>query len=239
MNTGERADDPNLARLSLVIAALGELSESLVRVGGCATGLLVTVARAQPIRATLDVDIVVQVTTMHDYHDMEAALRARGLTNDTSPGAPICRWLCKGVALDLMPTAPGILGFHNRWYPLAFETAREITLPDNQRLRLIQAPLFIATKLEAFNSRGAGDYLMSHDLEDIITVVDGRPELLDEARAMPVEARRYVAGELSRLMQDDAFIGALAGHLPGDAASQQRLPALGARLRELSELKGK
>lgn len=236
MTSGGRVDDPNLARLGLVIAELGELSRALVLVGGCATGLLVTVARAQPIRVTLDVDIVVQVATASGYHDMESALRARGFINDTSPDAPICRWLCKGIALDLMPTAEGILGFHNRWYPLAYETAAEIMLPGQQRLRLIRAPLFIATKLEAFNSRGAGDYLMSHDLEDIITVIDGRPELLDEARAMPVEVRRYVASELTRLLHNDAFINALAGHLPGDTASQQRLPALIVRLREIANL---
>lgn len=42
------------------------------------------------------------------------------------------------------------------------------------------APYFCATKLEAFGGRGKNDYLASHDLEDLITVVDGRPELLED-----------------------------------------------------------
>lgn len=58
------ADNPNLAILELAVRALGELTDSLVFVGGCATGLLVTKARASRIRATEDVDVVAQVATM-------------------------------------------------------------------------------------------------------------------------------------------------------------------------------
>lgn len=36
------ADDPNLAILEMAVQALGELTDSLVLVAGCATGLLVT-----------------------------------------------------------------------------------------------------------------------------------------------------------------------------------------------------
>ena len=53
--------EQNLAILSHVAAAIGALRETLVFVGGCATGLLVTDVRAQPIRATIDVDLVAHV----------------------------------------------------------------------------------------------------------------------------------------------------------------------------------
>ena len=39
------ADNPNLAILEMAVQALGELTDSLVFVGGCATGLLVTGTR--------------------------------------------------------------------------------------------------------------------------------------------------------------------------------------------------
>ena len=55
------ADERNLAILTTVASALGPLRESLVFVGGCATGLLVTNVRAQPIRMTDDVDLVAHV----------------------------------------------------------------------------------------------------------------------------------------------------------------------------------
>jgi predicted nucleotidyltransferase len=123
-----------------------------------------------------------------------------------------------------------------RWYPLAVETAREIELPSGQSIRLIHAPLFIATKLEAFKGRGNADYLMSHDLEDIISVVDGRVELIEEMHSMPEELLRYLSDEFTQLINDPALIEALPGHLPGDLASQQRLPDLLNRLRTLSSL---
>ena len=118
-------DDPNLPILILIAQSLGELCESLVFVGGCATGLLLTTPRAQAIRATQDVNVVVHALSTADYHAMEKAVESRGFKHDLSPEAPICRWVFKGVALDLMPSQPNILGFHNRWYPLTIATAGE------------------------------------------------------------------------------------------------------------------
>lgn len=224
-----RMNDPNLPILTLIAKSLGDLCESLVFVGGCATGLLLTTPRAQAIRATQDVDVVVHAISMADYHAMEKAVEARGFKHDLSPEAPICRWVLHGIALDMMPSQPGILGFHNRWYPLAIETAVRINLPDGLDIRMITAPVFVATKFEAFHGRGNNDYLASHDLEDIylashdlediITVVDGRPELQQEIDQADGDLRRYIAIEFNTLLEGHDFLMALPGHLPGDAAS--------------------
>lgn len=231
-----RQDDPNLPILTLIAKSLGTLCDSLVFVGGCATGLLLTTPRAQAIRATQDVDVVVHAVSTADYHAMERAVESRGFKHDLSPEAPICRWVLQGVALDLMPSQPGILGFHNRWYPLAIETATQIKL-SGMDIRLITAPVFVATKFEAFHGRGNNDYLASHDLEDIITVVDGRPELMQEIDQAEGELRRYIAAEFNALLEDRDFLMALAGHLPGDAASQARLPELIHRMRAIGNMR--
>ena len=89
----ERTDNPNLAILEIAVEALGNLSDSLVFVGGCATGLLVTRVRVNQIRATKDVDVITRVATIAEYHAIETQLTARGFKPDTSPDAPICRWL--------------------------------------------------------------------------------------------------------------------------------------------------
>ena len=68
-----------------------------------------------------------------------------------SDGAPICRWRTKGVILDVMPTTPDILGFGNRWYVLATENAITIELPMSKSIRMVSAPYFLITKLEAFD----------------------------------------------------------------------------------------
>lgn len=234
-------DNPNLAILELVAQALGPVCRDVVFVGGCATGLLLTQERPDRIRITEDVDIVAQALTPQDYHAIEQRVRAQGFVNDMRPDAPICRWVYQNVTLDLMPTVDEILGFANRWYPLAIETATLLELPSGTQIKLISAPVFIATKLEAFKDRGRNaegqpDFLGSHDMEDIITVADRRPELLDECRGMPKHLRAYLSEEFSALFAHPDFQTTLAGHLPGDAASQQRLRNLIDTLRQFKAL---
>ncbi len=168
-------NDPNVAILEVVADRLGSaLREQLVFVGGAVAGLLVTDAGLPAIRPTGDVDLIAQVLARSEYVVLEKLLRAQGFENDLRPGAPICRWVVDAVTVDVMPTLEDVLGFSNRWYPLAVDTAEEVELPSGLRIRVVTAPAFIATKLEAFAGRGGGDYLFSHDLGDVISIIDGR-----------------------------------------------------------------
>ncbi len=133
-----------------------------------------------------------------------------------------------------MPSDPRVLGVSNRWYPLAIETAQAYPLPGACSIRLVTAPVFVATKLEAFRDRGQGDFVASHDLEDIVTVIDGRAEPVGEVAAEPEPLRVYLRDVLWPLVSDERFLTALAGHLPGDSASQGRLRALIERFRQLA-----
>ncbi len=232
-----RGGEANLVLLAEVAARLGALRESLVFVGGCATGLLVTSPRAQPIRMTLDVDLVAEVTSLAAYHELERQFEGLGFVHDVSAGAPICRWRTGRLVVDLMPSRSEILGFANPWYPMAIETAQRVTLPEtNLVILLIHAPEFVATKLVAFRDRGRGDYLASHDLEDFITIVDGRETLHDEVVSSSPALRRYIAGEVDALLRSDDFVSALSAQLPGDPAAQSRLPLLLQRLRLMAEI---
>ncbi len=228
-------NDPNRAILLLIANALGDLREKVVFVGGCATGLLVTVKRAQVIRPTDDVDIVAQVASTAGYHQLESQLRSKGFVQGMdAPHA--CRWSYQGVAVDVMPADKSILGFANRWHPLAIEYANDFELDAQNTIKLITAPFFIATKLEAFEDRGKSDLLLSHDMEDIVTVIDGRPSLLEEMRQAPDELQAYMAEKFYALLKNEDFLSALQGYLPGDAASQARLPLLERKLNELARL---
>jgi hypothetical protein len=75
---------------------------------------------------------------------------------------------------------------------------------------------------------------MSHDLEDIITVIDGRPEIVVEVKHSDADLRQYLKREFSTLVDDRDFLEALPGHLLPDRASQQRLPIVINRLRQIS-----
>jgi predicted nucleotidyltransferase len=189
--------------------------DDLVFVGGCTTGLFLTDPAVGGIRSTKDVDAIVDVTSHAKYASLGERLRALGLAEDTTPGAPLCRWRHAETIVDVMPTDASVLGFSNRWYPAAIETAQVHSIADHD-VRIVTPPLFIATKLEAFHGRGANDIFASHDLEDIVTLVDGRPTVVAEVRAAAPEVRAYVATEFRALLDNPDFVEALPGFLLPD-----------------------
>jgi hypothetical protein len=91
---------------------------------------------------------------------------------------------------------------------------------------VLPAPYFLATKFDAFKGRGNQDYLLSKDMEDIITILDGRPEIIDEIQQAPDDLRSYLSDAFSELLNNRHFTDALPGHLPPDKASQSRLPII-------------
>ena len=229
-----RAANPNLEIMEIAVARLGALADEMVFLGGCATGLLITDAVAPPIRATKDVDAIAEVASLIDYHRLSKRLRDLGFSEDQSMGAPICRWQAEGVLLDVMPTHSEILGFGNEWYQPAFDAAILVTLPSGRKIRMVSAPYFLATKLAAFDGRGQGDYMMSHDMEDIVAVLDGRPEIVAEVLNCERHLKNHLKARLSALITDERFIEALPGHLPGDAGSQARVPIVLQRMQALA-----
>ena len=134
-----RAQNPNLEILELAVERLGELADQMVFLGGCATGLLITDTAAPPIRVTRDVDTIVQVASLAEYHQLAVKLREHGFKEDTSDDTPLCRWTADLVILDVMPTDSSILGFGNRWYESAIDHAEWIQLPSARSIRMVSS----------------------------------------------------------------------------------------------------
>jgi len=191
--------------------ALGPLRERLVFVGGCATGLLVTNPAAADVRPTEDVDAIVEVATLAGYHAMHPLLAERGFKQTMEDGTPPFRWYWNRMQLDLVPVDERVLGFANRWYRPGFASAVTTELRPGLSLRHLDAPHFVATKFEAFNDRGARDVYLSHDLEDIITVIDGRAELADELSAADTSVRSHVIRQMRALLAHPDMQNALPG----------------------------
>ena len=228
--------DPNLERLVGTARLLRPLLGNLVFVGGCVTGLLITDEAADQPRTTLDVDAIVEITTYAEYTAFGERLRALGFAEDGSEGAPLCRWVSGGRILDVMPLEEKILGFSNRWYRPAMESAVVRRLAKDLEIRMVTAPFFLATKLEAFRGRGKGDFFGSHDLEDLIAVVDGRASLVAETREDAAVLGAYIRAEIGRLLAQTGFRDALPGYLLPNAASQRRIGIVLQRLQELASL---
>lgn len=228
--------DPNVAQVELIAHALGPLCGELIFVGGCAAGLLMTDPGAAPPRLTYDVDLVVELASLAGYHRMEAEFVRLGFVRDMTADAPICRWRYGELTVDLMPTDPGILGFSNRWYSLVVREASRMVLPGGAAIRLISAPLFLATKFEAFAGRGGSDLLGSHDLEDIINVIGGRSELEQEVARAGDELRAYLADQCGGLLAAPNFMNYLPGMLHQDDTLAARVVSIAERVQRLAGL---
>jgi len=191
-----------LAMLEQVAEALGEeLRARLVFVGGCTTAFFVTdAATLEDVRATDDVDLVVDLAGYPAWVRLQDDLRERGFQESAEEDLT-CRMRLGALNVDFMPDDPDIIGFSNRWYRLGMETSVEQALTDRLTIRLFTPALFLAAKLEAWRGRGGGDMLMSRDLEDILLVVDGRPSLIDEVRAADPNVRAFIAAEITALME--------------------------------------
>lgn len=200
--------DDQYAMLRKVAKALGdELREQVAFVGGCTTGLLLTdeFTREQ-VRSTDDVDLIVHVMTFAELTQLKGALKERGFTE---PGlmddVPICAMKLGELRVDIMPDHDNVLGFSNRWYRQALESTNRLPIGEDLFIHVVNPPLFVATKLEAYRGRGNRDSLESQDIEDILNLVDGRPALLNEVRASDCNLQTYIAGELGQLLDDDNF----------------------------------
>ncbi len=196
------ANNPNFEQLLAAARKLAPLLDQIAFVGGCVTGLLVTDPGAAPIRATLDIDAIVEIGSYAEFTLLENRLRDLGFRESRDM---VCRWTHEDMILDLMPTDSSILGFTNRWYRPALQNAQQIRI-EQYEIRAITAPYFLATKLEAFRGRGKNDYRMSRDLEDVITVVDGRAEITKEVSDAQPELRQYLSNQFLDLLASRDFL---------------------------------
>jgi len=228
--------DVNIQMITTVARRLGNLRDTVVFVGGCATGLFITDPAMPEVRVTNDVDVIIDIATRIEYSRLETDLRSKGFRNDISEDAPLCRWIVNGIKVDVMPTQEDILGFSNHWYLPAIENANYVQLEKELTIKLVTPPYFLATKIEAFKGRGGGDYMASHDMEDIITVLDGRREIIDEIKSSSDELKNFLSGTFRIFLADENFLDAIPGHLLPDYANQARLPRLLKILEEIANM---
>ena len=219
-----------------VAERLGPLRPKVVFLGGSATGFHITDKAEPEIRTTKDVDIIVEVASRADYHRLEKTLRELGFFQKMQKDDPICRWYINDVIVDVMPTDEDILGFSNRWYLPAIKNSVTIELEPNLEIQIVTAPYFLGTKLDAFFGRGSGDYLASHDMEDIINFINGRVEVLEDIKNSEAELKDFIIKSLQGFLEDELFLDALPGHLLPDQASQGRRSIIMERIKKIVEL---
>lgn len=163
---------------------------------------------------TLDVDCVIELSSRLEYAELEESLREKGFANDTSRGAPICRWIYNNVKVDVMPTDENILGFSNRWHEEGIENKITKTLPDGTEIFVFSPEYYLAAKFEAHKSRGGNDLRQSHDFEDIIYILENCPTILDDIGNANPTVKAYLKEECQSLLENDNLTEGIESALP-------------------------
>jgi len=204
-------DAVNIQAVQLVADGLKDLREQVVFVGGSVISLYANDPGADIPRPTADIDLVVVVSTFAEYARLEERLRQLGF-NHSPEDKVMCRYRYQGVMVDIMPTDVPAIGPTNKWYVPGMTHAMIHPLPDGSTIKLLTAAYFLATKLEAFKSRG-GDMRTSKDFEDIVFLLDSRLGLEEELNGAPAEVGDYLRKEFMVLLEAQGTAEAIAAHL--------------------------
>lgn len=221
--------------LQTVAIGLGELRNEMIFVGGAVAELYADNPAASEIRPTIDVDCVIEISSRLQFARMEENLRARGFTNDTSKGAPICRWIYKDIKVDVMPTDSKVLGFTNRWYEEGIEIKISKTLPDGTDVFVFPPEYYLAAKFEAHKGRGGNDLRQSHDFEDIIYILDNCPDILENISGSKPNVKQYLKEECQNLLENPNITEGIETALPYGSGEESG-DILGMLIREIAEI---
>lgn len=211
---------------------LSGVSFDFAFIGGSVLSLLVNDPAADAIRVTKDVDVLVGVRTRRDFHRQERELEARGFHHDTSEGAPICRWNVDGLVVDVLPVREEVLGWESRWFEAALESAASLTV-EGRQVKVVTPPFFAALKLEAFESRGRGDFVASTDFEDVICLFNGRPGVAEEILSNQAVGPS-IAEKFAQYVNCSGLEDAVLGFVQTESNSDERYAAIMSAFRKLA-----
>lgn len=206
---------------NLLIDMLDQVAQALpprylcemIFIGGCTTALLLDVPKAtETIRATYDVDLIVDISTQTDWYALEQELRGLGFKNDMEDGV-VCRFKLNQLIVDFMPVNQDILGFTNRWYEESIRHTSTCELPSGVMIKILLPAYFLATKFEAYFGRGKNDPLTSKDIEDILNVLAGRTSIVEEIYRSDSAIRSYLRDSFLQLSSHDEWLYVLQGNV--------------------------
>lgn len=204
----------NIEMLQIVAVGLEDLKDDVVFVGGAVVELYADNSAASDIRPTADVDCVIDLGSRSSHAKLEEALRKKGFRNDTSKGAPICRYVFKGVKVDVMPSDFKLLGFSNKWYSDGIKNKIPKTLPNGTNIFIFSLEYYLAAKLEAYKDRGGNDLRQSHDFEDIVYILDNYSEIFEIIKNSNKVVKEYLKKEFTALLNNEYLIEGIECALP-------------------------
>ncbi len=220
----------NIAVVAEIAAALAEVKEHMVFVGGAVVSLYTDDPAADEIRPTKDVDLTLKIINLSHWEKLQDKLLKLNFSPDPF-GQSICSsYKYKDISVDIMASEDGPLGSANRWYKIGFENLWK-TMAKNEEISILSAPCFLATKFEAFNSRGS-DYRTSHDIEDIVYIIDNRTSIVEEVKFCDTRIKSFLVAEIQKIKTKGLLIEVLLSHIH-PLIIEERIPLIEEKINQI------
>ena len=219
----------NLGVVAEIAQALGDLNESVVFVGGAVISIYADDPAADEVRPTQDVDLTLKLLDF-SQRELDTKLAERGFHPDIQ-GHAICTYKYNDIAVDIMASTDSMRGPTNRWYLIGFDSIQKIQI-EGVLIQILSAACYLATKFEAYNHRGNGDYRTSHDFEDIIYVIDNRTTIVEEVRVADKRIRDFLKSEFKKILNTAYAEEILSAHLH-PLILEKRYPILLAKINDM------
>jgi hypothetical protein len=223
----------NIAVVAEVAKALQNIKQHMVFVGGAVVSLYTDDPAADEIRPTQDIDMTIKIVNLKHWKEVQEQLARLGFQPDPF-GHAICSYKYKDIPVDIMAAEDGPLGPANRWYKLGFENLWTVMAKD-QLINILSAPCWLATKFEAFNNRGK-DYRTSHDMEDIIYVLDNRLDIVSEIEKDNSNIRKFLKEQLQAIVQKELLREVIMAHIH-PLMLEERMPTVEEKIAQIISTK--
>jgi hypothetical protein len=80
-------------------------------------------------------------------------------------------------------------------------------------INILPLPYFLATKFSAFNGRGKGNYVTSHDFEDIIYLTDNTTTIVNQIKGADADVKGYLKKEYRAVWESSNRTEIISCHL--------------------------
>jgi len=222
----------NLSVVATIAEALQDIKHSVVFVGGAIISLYTDDPAADEVRPTQDVDFTINLLNFSNWAQFQEELSDLGFSPDPF-GPSICRYMYQHIPVDIIPAEESLIGPANKWYKVGFKRLQTVKVKE-QEIQIFTAPCFLATKFEAFRDRGK-DYLTSHDIEDIIYVIDNRINIVEEIGRDEPEIREYLQQQLKKVIEQGLLDELLMYHVH-PIMRDERIPVIEEKINEILKL---
>jgi hypothetical protein len=217
-----------------VATALGELNAKTVFVGGAIVSVYINDPAADEPRPTKDIDVALKILTLGQLESLRQSLSEKGFFPDPEEKI-VCRFVYKGILVDIMSTKEIGWAPANKWFKDGFEHLEQVVMEENVSINILPLAYFLASKFEAFHGRGS-DPRTSHDLEDIIFILDNRIGLVEDIISAPDHVLNYLKSEFRNIITPE-MEEAVMSHL-NPFSRQERFQLLVTKLQSIINFVG-